>query len=203
MNADWGTTQRLAELLAQLAHGHEKARAELIEHAGERLRRLCRKLLHAYPRVRRWEETDDVLQRAELRLYHSLAQVRPESVRAFLGLAATQIRRVLIDLARHYSGPECFAAHHHTDRPDVGREGCQLDRLPGPPSTAAPVWVELLELVETLPAGDQELFNLMFTEELTQPEAAKLLGISERTLKRRWRNLRLKLHAALEGRWSL
>ena len=50
------------------------------------------------------EQTDDVLQNAVVRLLRALEEVRPPSVRAFFGLAATQMRRELLDLARRYQG---------------------------------------------------------------------------------------------------
>ena len=67
-----------------------------------------------YPHLRRWEQTDDVFQTAALKLHRSLAEVKPESVRQFFGLAATQIRRTLIDLARHHYGPEGSAANQES-----------------------------------------------------------------------------------------
>ncbi len=50
-----------------------------------------------------------------MRLHRSLAEVRPDSARAFMGLAAKQIRRTLIDLARHHFGPAGDAAKHQSD----------------------------------------------------------------------------------------
>ena len=71
----------------------------------------------------RWEGTDDVLQRAMLRLYQSLEAVTLESGRHFYNLAATQIRRELIELARHYYGPQGQGTRHETDQPADGGEG--------------------------------------------------------------------------------
>ena len=68
---------------------------------GKRLSRLARKMLRSYPGVRRWELTDDIVQNAALRLWQCLDAVKPASVRSFINLAAVQIRRELIDLARH------------------------------------------------------------------------------------------------------
>jgi RNA polymerase sigma-70 factor (ECF subfamily) len=68
-----------------------------------------------FARLRRWEQTDDVYQGAMLRLYQSLNRMQFESLREFFGLAATQVRRTLIDLARHHFGPEGEARHHDTD----------------------------------------------------------------------------------------
>jgi RNA polymerase sigma-70 factor (ECF subfamily) len=97
-------TTQLHVLLDRLQSGDVAARDELIRRAGQRLESLARAMLRRFPGVRRWEETADVFQNAVLRLLRALQQVRPESTRAFFGLAAEQVRRELLDLARHYQG---------------------------------------------------------------------------------------------------
>ncbi|MBL8798147.1 MAG: helix-turn-helix domain-containing protein, partial [Planctomycetia bacterium] len=42
-------------------------------------------------------------------------------------------------------------------------------------------------------------FDLLFYQGLSQAEAAALLNVSERTVKRRWQSARLQLHDALGG----
>jgi DNA-directed RNA polymerase specialized sigma24 family protein len=42
--------------------------------------------------------------------------------------------------------------------------------------------------------------DLLFYQGLQQAEAAAVLGVSERTVKRRWQSARLALHEALGGR---
>ena len=79
-----GNTTQIRQCLDLLQVGDEKARDALIQHSCERLMRLTRKMLKGYPRLRRWEQTDDVLQNALLRLHRSLADVKPESVPQFL-----------------------------------------------------------------------------------------------------------------------
>ena len=58
-------------------------------------------------------------------------------------------------------------------------------------------WSEFHAHVETLPENEQEVVNLLYYEGLTQDEAARVLGISARTLKRRWQAVRLKLYEAM------
>ena len=65
--------------------------------------------------MRRWEETDDVVQNALVRLRRAVETKAPVSVRSCVNLAAVQIRRELIDLARHYHGPNGMGAHHETE----------------------------------------------------------------------------------------
>src|SRR3569832_1492854 len=92
--------------LIDLAADDESARQALLDHSCGRLLRLTRKMFHGYQNLRRWEQTDDVFQNAMIRLHRSLAEVKPGSVRHFFNLAAVQIRRTLLDLAKHHFGPE-------------------------------------------------------------------------------------------------
>ena len=90
--------------LDRLRAGDATARDELLAHAADRLRRLTRKLLRDdFDRLRRWEETDDVFQNAAVRLCRALGDVVPATPLEFFRLAAAQIRRELLDLARHHT----------------------------------------------------------------------------------------------------
>jgi RNA polymerase sigma-70 factor (ECF subfamily) len=82
------TTTEIQLRLDRLRAGDESARDDLVKFARERLSRLARKMLRSYPSVQRWEQTDDVLQNASMRLCRSLEAVKPESVRSFISLAA-------------------------------------------------------------------------------------------------------------------
>ena len=189
--------------LDRLRAGDESARDELLKIACGRLSRLARKMLRGYPGVRRWEQTDDVLQNAAMRLCRALDEVKPASVRSFINLAAVQIRRELIDLARHYDGPE-GPGRHHASR--AGSDGSGSP--PGPPEAAddtddparLAAWTEFHDEVGALPDAEKEVFDLLWYQGLSQAEAAALLGVTERVVKYRWRSARLKLHERLGGR---
>jgi RNA polymerase sigma-70 factor (ECF subfamily) len=60
-------------------------------------------------------------------------------------------------------------------------------------------WTQFHTLVESLPEDEREVFNLLFYEALTQEEAAQLLGVNVRTIKRRWQSARLKLNGNNDG----
>src|SRR5205807_6264914 len=75
-----------------------------IDRAHERLIRVARKLLGSFVRVRVEEETAGVLNDAYLRLHSSLEDVKPQTVREFMGLAALEIRRTLLDRIRKMDG---------------------------------------------------------------------------------------------------
>jgi len=96
--------------------GSPPARDELICRSQERVRILVRRLLGGFSRLRRWEDSDDVLQAALPKLHASLADVRPPTVRDYYRLAAARVRRVLLDLTRHHFGPEGAAGKHESPR---------------------------------------------------------------------------------------
>ena len=62
-----GHTSELHSLLDDFRRGDADARCRVIECATDRLRKLTRRMLRGYPKVRRWAETDDVLNAALLR----------------------------------------------------------------------------------------------------------------------------------------
>ena len=186
------TTVQVNESLELLRNGETEARSRLIEHSEERLRDLARRMLKGCPRVKRWSDTDDVLQNSLLRLHRSLAEVRPDSARQFYGLAASQIRRELIDLARHYYGAEGLGANHDSGPDQVG-----LSPSSEPENLEA--WTEFHEKVDRLPDEQKEVVGLLWYDGLTQPEAASVLNVSLATLKRRWQAARIRLHEQLKG----
>src|SRR5437764_1134251 len=61
------------------------------------------------------------------------------------------------------------------------------------------IWSEFHQRVDALPEEEREVFDLLWYQGLTQPNAAAVLGISEATLKRRWLAARQRLHKALKG----
>ena len=189
--------------IQRLHAGDEKAREELLNCACDRLTRLTRKMLKGFGRVKRWEQTDDVVQNAMLRLYRSLADVQPADTVEFYKLAALNIRRELLDLAKHYYGPQGHGANYASlaQKSDQSQAELPIERAASVdnPGEAEP-WTAFHEQVERLPADEKEVFDLLWYQELSQAEAAELLNVSERTVKRRWASARLMLHEALKGR---
>lgn len=177
------------QLLPQAVAGDQAALNALLRHCENRFTALTRRMLGDFRRVRRWMETDDILQNALVRLVKSLQHVKPASPRDFLALAALQIRRELIDLARRCYGPQGIGANHDSvpnaspDPADGGEE----------PSALAQ-WTELHEQIGKLPDDEREVVDLLFYQGLSQAEAAAILGISMRTVQRRWHAVLFKLH---------
>ncbi len=179
----------IQQLLPRAAAGDEAALDALLRHCSDRFTALTRRMLGDFRRVRRWAETDDVLQNALLRLVKALQSVKPATPREFLALASLQIRRELIDLARRCYGPEGIGANHDSApnaAPDLA------DRRDEPSSLAQ--WTELHEQIGALPEEEREVVGLLFYQGLSQAEAAEVLGMSLRTVQRRWHDALLKLH---------
>jgi RNA polymerase sigma factor (sigma-70 family) len=187
----------------RLRGGDESARAALLRCAAGRLARLAHKMLKGYPGVARWEQSDDVAQNALIRLDRALRVVAPPTARDFLRLAAAQVRRELIDLARHYQGPRGLGAHHATraGRGDSAN-GAEI-AVDTPETTFDPgrlaAWAEFHAAVAALGDADRELFDLLWYQGLTQAEAASLLGVTERTINSRWLAARVRLSDSLGG----
>ena len=199
--ADHSPSQ-IQQCLERLRQGDATARRPLLNGTCERLGQLTRLMLRDYPRLKRWEETDDVLQNALLRLYRALDQVAPLTPRDYFRLATLQIRRELIDLVRHYYGAEGQGACHATNAETPEKSGgvASYDKVDGThdPGRLA-MWCEFHQQVERLPEEEREVYELIFYHELSQTEAAELLGVSARTVKRRYQAACLRLHEALGG----
>jgi len=202
MGQSEGNTTQLQQLLDLAAEGSDDAYGELIANASQRLLKLTRKMLRSYPHLRRWEQTDDVFQTAVIRLHRSLADVQPDSVRHFFALATTQIRRTLIDLARHHFGPMGQAAKHQSNAGEPENHGGN-ELHNGPDAGDRPEtlesWAAFHEAAEQLPDAEREVFGLVWYGGMAQKDIASLLGISEPTVKRRWRAARLQLHKTFDG----
>ena len=131
-----------------------------------------------------------------MRLHKSLKEVKPETPRQFYGLAATQIRRELLDLARKYQGAHGVGANHQTDHDELHVFNHTHDHA-RPDSLEA--WAQFHSSIELLPVDLQNVVNLLWYEGLSQPAAAKVLGISLATVKRRWQSAKLDLFERLKN----
>jgi len=192
--ADDLRTTELHDLLGRVAARDRAARDELVRRTASNLERLTHALMAGFPAVRRWEQTDDVVQNASLRLMRALEQVSPDNTRQFFGLAAEQIRRELIDLARHYYGPHGVGRNHASragEAPEVAADGSDPDTLAD--------WQTFHEAVASLSEADREVFNLLYYQGLSQAEAAGLLGISVPAVQQRWQRARLRLHDLIQA----
>ena len=197
-----GTTVRLQRCLDRLLDGDVQARDELIACAADRLAKLTHQMFQHDGRLGRWEETADVAQGALLRLWRALQDVRPGSLREFFRLAVVQVRREMLDLARHHFGPQ-GAARFHTSVPPAAAgettpapQGADRADLSHDPSHLV-AWTEFHEHAGRLPEEVGEVFDLIFYQGLSHAEAAALLGVSTKTVQRRWQEGCARIHTAL------
>jgi len=189
-------TSELQQWIDRLQQGDADARDRLLECAQQRLRMLARKMLRGFPGVQRWEDADDITQQAQLRLWRALQDIAPGSVREFIGLAALQMRRVLIDLARQHFGPQGAGRMHQT--PAAGAKPFE------PTDASADVsrltaWSAFHEKIDGLPEKEREVFELHWYQGLSHLDTAEVLNVSVNTVKRRWQSARLLLYQALDG----
>ena len=195
-------TDDTAQLLDLLRNGDDQAPNRLIAHSRKRLRCLTSRMLKSYPGVRRWEQTDDVLQAVSMRLCRALKATTPESPKHFWNLATLQIRRELIDLAHHHLGPQGHGAKHHTNGAGKAADdkGGVLDVHLGDTGepTSLEKWTRFHQAVEKLPDEERKLLGLLWYEGRTLVEAATSLDVSLSTVKRRWQSARIKLAEALD-----
>jgi RNA polymerase sigma-70 factor (ECF subfamily) len=189
------STRRLQRWLDRLQAGDPSARDELLRQVGGRLERLARKMLRRFPGVRRWAETGDVLQNATLRLLRALQEVRPADTRQFFALAAEQLRRELLDLTRHFFGPQGAGANHASQA--LGKDSRAAAGEPparAEDSDELERWGAFHEAVEQLPAEEREVVGLVFYHGWTQAEIAELFQVDVRTIQRRWQSACLQLN---------
>ena len=133
-----------------------------------------------------------------MRILRALESVRPDSTRAFLGLAAEQMRRELVDLGRHYYGPHGDGAnqvrvdaspvegHPRFEPPDQADRDDDLE-----------LWCHFHQEVEKLPILEREVVGLMYYHGWTQVQVAEQFGVNVRTVRRWWESARRKLHGVL------
>jgi len=195
------STALIQRCLDRLRSGDERARSELIHVSFRRLYQLTQKLARPFSNVKSLEDTEGIFSLAYERLWTSLREIVPETVRQFFALAAKQIRWTLLDLARRVRRDKSngdisldAAGLHAKAPPDAlgDREG-EPDRFLA--------WVELHAQADQLPEELREVFHLKYYFELPHTEAAEVMGVSTKTLGRLWRDARVELHQRLQGFW--
>jgi RNA polymerase sigma factor (sigma-70 family) len=192
-------TSQLNDWLQRLRAGDLSAREEMLHSVCGRLEELTRKMLRRFGNVRRWVDTDDVLQSALLRLWRTLQQLHPDSMRDFYTLAAVHLRRELLDLARYYARREEAGLYPtNPQAADGGPAACWEPPEPGDDPDELETWYAFHREVEKLPAEEREVVGLIFYHGWKQAEVAELFQVSERTVRRRWESALAKLHGSLQ-----
>ena len=188
--------------------GDADARQRLLELTRDRLMRHARRFLHGhYARLEPLAQTDDVVQQLYIKILRNQdrfwlnASGEPlRSLAEFFGHTSAWMRDVLCDLLRKEYGRD-------DNRPAVLPLG-------GGPSDTAPRyepssstldgeklrrWTEFHEAAARLPNDLRAAFDLLWYQEMSQAEAAALLGVAVPTVKLRWMKARLQVQQALGG----
>lgn len=184
------TDPEIRALLAAARDGDREARGQLFE----RLYAELKKVAAAYLRGQRRDQTLDptaLVHEAFLRLFD--ADIRSRSRGELLSLAATAMRRILIDGARRKSAQKRAAGERLTWR-DSAFDVATDDRE---------AYVVLLdEALGGLAAQDAQLARIVemrFFGGFSVDETADALGLSPATVKRRWRLAKAWLQREIEG----
>ena len=193
MITEAGELAALQSSFQRFQGGDPAALESMVDHSYRKLQRMASRMIRGYPAVRRWEDTDDICQMAAVRLQRALGQTTPDSLTHYFRLAGAQIRRTLIELARKHKGPLGLSTNQDTHDGDV----VMPDPTNDPFNLAD--WAEFHEQIERLPDSLREAFDLLWYGGLSQAEAAQQLGVTIRTIKRRWREARLLLARNYSG----
>jgi RNA polymerase sigma factor (TIGR02999 family) len=178
----------VTRLLGEIGQGQKDAVNQLLPLVYDELHKLAR----GYFRRERGEHTlqpTALVHEAYIKLVDQRGTIENRS--HFLALAATQMRRILLDYARKY----------HAARRGSGQKVSLEDTM----DIAADESLDVIALdlaLEKLAALDPEqarLVELRFFGGLTVEETAQVLGLSSATVKRSWSSARAFLHREISG----
>jgi RNA polymerase sigma factor (sigma-70 family) len=202
------TTSVLQGQLERAVTGDAEARRRLLELTRDRLVSHARRFLHGrYARLEPFQQTDDIVQELYVKILENQdrfwvnADGEPvRSLAEFFGHTSAWTRDVLCDLLRKAygradnrpaflpldGGPSGAGPRHELSTSTL--EGEKLRR-----------WTEFHEAAARLPDDLRAVFDLLWYQEMSQAEAAELLGIAVPTVKLRWMKARLQVQQALGG----
>jgi RNA polymerase sigma-70 factor (ECF subfamily) len=164
----------------------------LLDRSVRRLQLLCSNVL--YRKYRRLTmpplnlQPDEILDAVVERLLKAMRSVRPHTVRQFFALVNQHMRWELNDVARRLD-----------EKPSAVE--LREDLVAAPPSSGSvltPNGRRMLEAIDELPEEEREAFGLVHVQGLMPGEAAKVLGVSVRTVERRLNRSLLQLAKKLD-----
>lgn len=179
----------VTQLLGELARGNRAVEDTLIPLVYAELRRIARALMRG-ERRQQTLQTTALVHEAYLRLTGG-RPVAWESRAHFLAVAATVMRRILVDHARA----------RQSDKRGGGKLVSAADLTLGDPEQSDPAKLLALDAaLERLAALDQrqcQIVEMRFFAGMTVEETAHALDISPRTVKREWQMARAWLYGEL------
>ena len=189
-DADASERERISQLLTDWAARDPAAREQLVPIVYEELRRLA----HHYMRGERdghTLQTTALVNEAYLRLA-GINSVHWRDRAHFCAIAATLMRRVLVDYARQRG----------RDKRGAGISVTSLDEevLAPQPTVDVVALDDALERLATVDPQQSRVVELRFFAGLSVKETAVALGISPATVKRDWVTAKLWLYTELSSR---
>lgn len=180
------TPGEITELLRRIEQGDAVAHERLAQVVRAQLKRIAANHLRR-ERPDHFYQTSDLVQEAYLRLFR-MQDMQWEGHGHFFRLAAIQMRRILIEYARH--------AYRHNPI------NVPLDDVPGLTFSRVPEMLavdEILYDLEKIDPQRAEIVVLRYFGGYQLDEIARLLGLSYATVKRRWQAARglIKLQLGL------
>lgn len=165
--------------------GDAEAKAQLARRVHERLQRVIRQVRAKYPGVRRQDETDDMLGDVWLKAVEAKVGLRTfPDYSAFQAYVAATTTNILKDRLKHL-------------RHVVAHEEAVIQA--GAPTAVEPLGatLDLLEALDALTEEERRIYQLRFVLDLPTQEVAAALHLSEPTIRRRFREIDVKLRAHL------
>ena len=184
-------THHITRLLSQVAEGQEHARDDLVSAVYQQLRKIAQRRMAGEGPNPSLQATE-LVHEAYLKLEPGMGERGFRNRYDFYGAAAEAMRRILIDHARR----------RRAAKRGSGRAAVPIGNVAQLADTADPEAVLALnEAFEHLESENPDLakvVGLRFFAGLSVQETAQTLGISEPTVKRRWRFARTVLFEVLE-----
>lgn len=196
-DGEGNTTAIVRDYVAQLAELPVDAPPdaivrELLARAVGRLHLLCATVLYQrYPRLTQAPlnlQAEELLSSVVERLLKAMQKARPHGVRQFFAMANQHMLWELNDLARRLDKED----------PDVQL----MESLAMAPESSGGELSQsarrMLQAIDDLPEDEREVFSLVRIQNVTQVEAAEILGVSVKTIQRRLNRSLLLLTESLE-----
>lgn len=193
-------TLQIESCLHRLKAGDEDAQGELMEAAFDRMLTITQRVVGSMVTPDKGLRASDVFQDAYLRLSHAIEQdnVNPKTAGEFLSLAARHVRFQVLDMLRASKRTRdelAIDAHAGVEVEDPFSSLSKTDK--------AEMWICFFEAFEQLSEEERAVADLLWVwvegrggpavPNMTQSEAAEILGVSRDRVKDLWRRARIKI----------
>lgn len=182
----------VTRILDALRQGHTRSADELLPLVYQELRRIAAHKMSQEAPGNTLQPTA-LVHEAWMRIAGDNGEVQFENRAHFFGAAAEAMRRILVDNARRKQRLKHGGALQRVD-------GTNLDVANAEDDDAVLAVSEALDKLEQHDSVGAQLIKLRFFAGLSNVEAAKVLGLSERTAKRTWAYARAWLFEELKKR---